>query len=96
MGMGDDDGFKPLFLLFDELQIRQHHFDARQFRPRKGNAAIHQNPAPVLFAAKAVKAGIHANFANAAKRHKDQLIAASLHLSHYPFCGRICSTKSSG
>ena len=74
MPMGDDEAEQIFANGFEKANIGQNKFYARQIRPGKANAQINQNPFSFCFRAKAVKRGIHADFAKPTEGREHQFI----------------------
>src|SRR4029079_16229498 len=72
----DAGNVRPLLLGIGDLGEDQ--IDTGQVGSGKGDAEVDDDPGPVMRPALAVKGEIHANLADAAKRQKDQLVAARL------------------
>ena len=63
---------KIAFDLFDESEVRQNDLDAGFFRIGEGDAAIDHQPFALAPRADAIERDVHADFAEATKRHEDQ------------------------
>src|SRR3546814_2603848 len=71
--VGDDDALQTVELAFDEAEIGQDHVDAGIIRIGEGDAAIDHQP----LAAAAVAIDVHADFARAAEREKQEFVTRS-------------------
>ena len=67
-----------------KLDIRNDEVDSGEIGAREGDAAIDHQPFDAPFAAEAVKGEVHADFAEASERHKDELVTSIVHV-HKPF-----------
>src|SRR3546814_10766577 len=65
-----DDALQTVELAFDEAEIGQDHVDAGIIRIGEGDAAIDHQP----LAAAAVAIDVHADFARAAEREKQEFV----------------------
>ena len=89
VAVGQDKGQHVVSVFFEELRIGHDQLNARQVRPAKADAAIHHDPFARPLRTKAVGGHVHADFANAAKRHEDEFIPLVLsHGSLCPICRR--------
>ena len=70
----DDERQQVLANGFNEGKIWHDQINARQFRPREGDAEIDQNPLATLPWAETIKRGVHADFAKAAQGREDKLV----------------------
>jgi hypothetical protein len=69
--------------LFDEAYVRKDEVYPREIGARESHPAIDHQPFQVSLAAKTVKREVHADFAQASKRHEDELVISFVHL-HEP------------
>src|SRR5690606_25489621 len=74
VGVGDDNALQVRKLLLNEADVRQHQIDAWKLWPRKCHTAIDQKPAPVGRRAITIESQVHADFADATQRTKNQLL----------------------
>jgi hypothetical protein len=72
MRMGDDDAAQIVLFSLKIADIRQDEIGAGLFRPRKAHAHIHHQPLAIIRGTVTVHGQIHADFAHAAKRQKDE------------------------
>ncbi len=70
--MGDDDAAQIVLFSFKIADIRQDEISTRLFRPRKAHTHIHDQPFTVIRRTEAIHGQIHADFAYAAERQKDE------------------------
>src|SRR5690606_2948328 len=76
-------------ILLEKLGIGHDQFDAGQIGSAKADAAIDDDPFARTRRTEAVRCHVHADFADAAKRHEDKLIPWGFgHGSFYPCSGR--------
>src|SRR3546814_10181183 len=75
--VGDDDALQTVELAFDEAEIGQDHVDAGIIRIGEGDAAIDHQP----LAAAAVAIDVHADFARAAEREKQEFVTWNQNIS---------------
>src|SRR5690606_5677586 len=76
-------------VFLEKLGVRHDQLDAGQVRAAEADAAIDNNPLAGARRTKTVRAHIHADFTDAAKRHEDKLIPWGFgHGSFYPCSGR--------
>ncbi len=84
MRMGDHEAGQISPHFFDEAYVRNDEVYPRKIRARESHPAIDHQPFQLPLAAKAIQREVHADFAQASKRHKDELVISVVHL-HEPF-----------
>ena len=77
--VGNDDADKIVPHLLDEGRVRHDDVDASLLRPRKGNAAVDHQPLFLTGGPETVEPHVHADLAQAAKRHENQLLRNLIH-----------------
>ena len=81
MGMSEQDACDVAALLFEKADVGQDDVDARLILGAEGHAHIDDEPLINTAAAIAVEVEVHADFADAAKRHEDELVAFTIGFS---------------
>src|ERR1700730_1414624 len=80
MPMGEHETGQISPHLFDEAHVRDDEIYPREIGARERHPAIDHQPFQVSLAAKTVKREVHADFAQASKRHEDELVISFVHL----------------
>ncbi len=83
MRMGEQEAGEIVLFLGEEADVGKNDVDARLGLAAEGHAHVDDQPVAVPLAAIAVEVEIHADLANAAERHEDELGLFSVRFSRH-------------